>query len=64
MACGGLNGAMLQVQGREWGLAWEGRKESLFPDSIRLSPGYPRAWGWVLPSLGGPVLWDLEWAMG
>lgn len=41
-------------------MAWEGKKEPLVPDSIRLSPGSPRVWEWVLPGLGGPVLWDLE----
>lgn len=39
------------MSGREQRLAWEGRKEPLVPDSIRLSLGFPRVWGWVHPSL-------------
>lgn len=44
-------------------LAWEGRKDPLAPDSIRLFPGFPRVWGWVPLGLGGPVPWGLEWTM-
>lgn len=52
------------MPGREQGLPWEGRKERLVPDSIRLSPDFPTVWGWAHLGLGGPVPWGLEWAVG
>lgn len=42
---------------------WEYRKDPLAPDIIRLSPVFPRVWGWVPLGLGGPVPWGLEWTM-
>lgn len=63
--CGGLGAARLQADGGAAArLAWEGRRDPLAPDSIRLSPGFPRVWGWVPLGLGGPVPWGLERTIG